>query len=89
MLVQGAVDVGEDALGGGFARGQIVIPVRKNFRLYDRNQTRLLAGRSVSEKEEGEEEGGRGSRREKMERTEERKEEVYSEVGWKSSMVAF
>ena len=48
VFVQGTVDVGEYGLGDGFARGEIVIAVGKNFRFDDRNQTRLLADGSVS-----------------------------------------
>ena len=54
MFVQRAVDVGEDALGGGFARDQVVIAVRKDFRLHDRHQTSRLTDRSVSEGTAGE-----------------------------------
>ena len=48
MLIESTVDVRKDALGDGFAGGQIVIAVGKDFRFHDRYQSGRLADGSVS-----------------------------------------
>merc|ERR1719383_1446320 len=47
VLIESAVDVREDSLGGGLASSQIVVSVRQDFRLYDRHQSGSLTDRRV------------------------------------------
>ena len=62
MLIECAVDVGENSFGRGLTRGQVMIAVGKNFRFNDGNQTGLLADGSISIGEGGAG-GGTGRRK--------------------------